>query len=91
MSLKKQKQKLERKLAVHFLRRTLINEKIKSNHKDSKTTQPKLSMKVKTKSKPMCSSMQMKNVLLNHQASEKHQALDSLPITGSQPIRQTQL
>jgi hypothetical protein len=35
--------------------------------------------------------MQMKNVLSNHQASEKHQALDSLPITGSQPIRHIQL
>jgi hypothetical protein len=55
------------------------------------TTQPKLSTKVKTKSKPMSSSMQMKNVLSNHQANEKHKALDSLPITGSQSIGHTQL
>jgi hypothetical protein len=42
-------------------------------------------MKVKTKSKPMSSSMQMKNVLSNRQANEKHQTLNSQPITGSQP------
>jgi hypothetical protein len=54
MSLKRQKQNLERKLVVHFPRRTLINEKRKSNHKETTiTTQPTLSMKVKTKSKPM--------------------------------------
>jgi hypothetical protein len=35
--------------------------------------------------------MQMKNVLSNHQANEKHQTLNSQPITGSQPIRHTQL
>jgi hypothetical protein len=35
--------------------------------------------------------MQTKNVLSNQQESEKHQALNSLPITGSQPIRHTQL
>jgi hypothetical protein len=35
--------------------------------------------------------MKMKNVLSNHQASEKHKALDSLPITGSQSIRHIQL
>ena len=33
----------------------------------------------------------MQNVLLNQQANEKHQALNSQPITGSQPIRHTQL
>jgi hypothetical protein len=47
------------------------------------TTQPILSTKVKTKIKPMSSSMQMKNVLSNHQANEKHKALNSQPITGS--------
>jgi hypothetical protein len=31
------------------------------------------------------------NVLSNQQANEKHQSLNSLPITGSQPIRHTQL
>jgi hypothetical protein len=35
--------------------------------------------------------MQMKNVLLNQQANEKHQTLDSLPITGSQLTQHTQL
>jgi hypothetical protein len=55
------------------------------------TTQPKLSTKVKNKSKPRSSSMQMKNVLLNQQANEKHQTLNSQPITGSQPVRHTQL
>jgi hypothetical protein len=48
--LKKKKENLERKLVVHFPRRTLINEKRKSNHKEETiTTQPTLSMKVKTK------------------------------------------
>jgi hypothetical protein len=31
------------------------------------------------------------NVLSNQQANEKHQTLNSQPITGSQPIRHTQL
>jgi hypothetical protein len=35
--------------------------------------------------------MQMKNVLSNQQANEKHQTLNSQPITGSQPVRHTQL
>jgi hypothetical protein len=35
--------------------------------------------------------MKMKNVLSNQQANEKHQTLNSQPITGSQPIRHTQL
>jgi hypothetical protein len=48
-------------------------------------------MKVKTKSKPMSLLNANKNVLSNQQANEKHQALNSLPITGSQPIRHTQL
>jgi hypothetical protein len=87
MFSKRQKQNLERKLVVHFPRRTLINEKRKSNHKESTiTTQSILSTKVKTQSKPMSSSMQMKNVLSNQQENEKHQALNSQPITGAQPI-----
>jgi hypothetical protein len=48
-------------------------------------------MKVKTKSKPMSLLNANENVLLNQQANEKHQALNSQPITGSQPIRHTQL
>jgi hypothetical protein len=36
----KTKKKLERKLVVHFPRRTLINEKRKSNHKDSNKNNP---------------------------------------------------
>jgi hypothetical protein len=47
------------------------------------TTQPKLSTKVKTKSKPRSSSMQMKIVFSNQQSNEKHQTLNSQPITGS--------
>jgi hypothetical protein len=35
--------------------------------------------------------MQMKNVLSNQQAQEKHQTLNSQPIPGSQPVRHTQL
>jgi hypothetical protein len=35
--------------------------------------------------------MRMKNVLSNHQANEKHQTLNSQPITGSQLVRHTQL
>jgi len=47
------KTKLERKLIVHFPRRTLIKEKRKSNQtKSNKTTQPLLSMIVKMKTKP---------------------------------------
>jgi hypothetical protein len=48
-------------------------------------------MKVKTKSKPISLLNANENVLSNHQANEKHQTLNSLPITGSQPIRHTQL
>ena len=48
---------LERKQRVHFPRRTRITEKenqiVKSNQ--SKTTQPKLSMIVRTQSKPRVS------------------------------------
>jgi hypothetical protein len=40
MFLKRQKQNLERKLVVHFPRRTLITEKRKSNHKDSNKNNP---------------------------------------------------
>jgi hypothetical protein len=47
---KGKKQKLERKHAVHFPRRTLNNEKRKPNYKDSnKQPNPILSMKAKTK------------------------------------------
>jgi hypothetical protein len=35
--------------------------------------------------------MQMKNVLSNQQANEKHQTLNSQPITSSHPVRYTQL
>jgi hypothetical protein len=35
--------------------------------------------------------MQMKIVLLDQQAQEKHQTLNSQPIPGSQPARHTQL
>jgi hypothetical protein len=35
--------------------------------------------------------MQMKNVLLNQQAQEKHKTLNSQPISGSQPVRHIQL
>jgi hypothetical protein len=58
MFSKRQKQTLERKLVVHFPRRTLINEKRKPNHKDpNKQPNPKLSTKVKTKANqgvPQC-------------------------------------
>jgi hypothetical protein len=40
MFSKRQKQNLERKLVVHFPRRTLINEKRKSNHKDLNKNNP---------------------------------------------------
>jgi hypothetical protein len=47
---KGKKQKLERKHAVHFPRRTLINEKRKQNYKDlNKQPNPILSTKAKTK------------------------------------------
>jgi hypothetical protein len=47
---KGKKQKLERKHAVHFPRRTLINEKRKPNYKDpNKQPNPILSTKAKTK------------------------------------------
>ena len=45
----------------------------------------------KTKSKPMSLLNANENVLSNQQASEKHQELNSQPITGSHPIRHTQL
>jgi hypothetical protein len=48
-------------------------------------------MKVKTKGKPMSLFNANENVLSNQQESEKHQALNLQPITGSQPIRHTQL
>jgi hypothetical protein len=91
-SQKGKKQKLERKHAVHFPRRTLINEKRKPNYKDSdKQPNPKLSTKAKNKSKPRSFSMKMKNVLSNQQPQEKHQTLNFQPIPGSQPVRHTQL
>jgi hypothetical protein len=51
MFLQKEKnKKLERKHAVHFPRRTLINEKRKPNYKDpNKQPNPILSTKAKTK------------------------------------------
>jgi hypothetical protein len=55
------------------------------------TTQSTLSMKAKTKRKPISLLNANENVLSNQQANEKHQALNSQPITGSQPIRHTQL
>jgi hypothetical protein len=55
------------------------------------TTQPKLSMKVKTKTNQGVPQCKKKNVLSNQQANEKHQMLNSQPITGSQPVRHTQL
>jgi hypothetical protein len=48
-------------------------------------------MKVKTKIKPMSLFNANENVLSNQQANEKHRTLNSQPITGSQPIRHTQL
>jgi hypothetical protein len=47
------------------------------------TTQSKTFNESKNKSKPRNSSMQKKNFLLNSQANEKHQTLNSQPITGS--------
>jgi hypothetical protein len=80
----KQKQNLERKLMVHFPRRTLMTEKRKSNHQyQTMTTQPKLSMKVRTKSKPRSFLMQMKIVLSNQQSNKKHQTLNFQSITDS--------
>jgi hypothetical protein len=52
----KQKQDLERKHVVHFPRRTLNeNENQIPISNNQMTTQPKLSMKVRTKSKPRSS------------------------------------
>jgi hypothetical protein len=69
---------------VHFPRRTLTNEKRKSNHQQSNNDNPtKTFNESKNKSKPRSSSMQMKNGLSNQQANEKHQTLNSQPITGS--------
>jgi hypothetical protein len=62
----KAKTLLERKQRVHFPRRTLITEKENQNvnTKQSMTTQPKLSMIVRTQSKPRSFLMQMKIALL---------------------------
>jgi hypothetical protein len=62
----KEKTVLERKQRVHFPRRTLITEKENQivNAKQSTTTQPKLSMIVRTQSKPRSFLMQMKIVFL---------------------------
>ena len=58
MFLKRQKQTLERKLVVHFPRRTLINEKIKSNRQQSNNDNPtKTFNESKNKNKPKSSSM----------------------------------
>jgi hypothetical protein len=66
MFAKKTKTVLERKQRVHFPRRTLITEKENQiiNSKQSMTTQPKLSMIVRTQSKPRSFLMQMKIVCL---------------------------
>jgi hypothetical protein len=77
---------LKEKLVVHFPKRTLTiltrteNQIIKNQ---AITTQSTLSMKAKTKSKPISLLNANKNVLSNQQANEKHQALNSQPITGS--------
>jgi hypothetical protein len=57
---------LERKQRVHFPRRNLITEKENQivNTKQSMTTQPKLSIIVRTQSKPRSFLMQMKIVFL---------------------------
>jgi hypothetical protein len=62
----KAKTVLERKQRVHFPRRTLITEKENQiiNTKQSMTTQPKLSMIVRTQNKPRSFLMQMKIALL---------------------------
>jgi hypothetical protein len=62
----KAKTVLERKQRVHFPRRTLVTEKENQNvnTKQSTTTQPKLSMIVRTQSKPRSFLMQMKIVFL---------------------------
>jgi hypothetical protein len=94
MFSKRKKQYFERKLVVHFPKRTLINAKRKSNHKETNHNNPINSFnerKNKTKSKPMSLLNANENVLSNQQANEKHQTLNSQPITGSQPTRYTQL
>jgi hypothetical protein len=69
-----------------------MNEKRKSNHEDFNKNNPtKTFNESKIKSKPRSSSMQMKNVLSNQKENEKHQTLNSQPITGSQLVRHTQL
>ena len=57
---------LERKQRVHFPRRTLITEKENQivNTKQSTIAQPKLSMIVRTQSKPRSFLMQIKIVFL---------------------------
>ena len=79
----KAKTVLERKQRVHFPRRTLITEKENQivNTKQSMTTQPKLSMIVRTQSKPRSFLMQMKIALLNQQSTKKHQTLNFQSIT----------
>jgi hypothetical protein len=81
----KQKQNLERKHVVHFPRRTLMNEKRKSNHQyqTNNDNPTKTFNESKNKSKPRSSSMQMKIVLSNQQSNEKHQTLNFQSITDS--------
>jgi hypothetical protein len=89
-----QKQYFERKLIVHFSKRNLINEKRKSNHKETNHNNPINSFnerKNKTKIKPMSLLNANENFLSNQQANEKHQALNSQPLIGSQPNIHTQL
>jgi hypothetical protein len=74
---------LERKQKVHFPRRTLITEKENQivNIKQSMTTQPKLSMIVRTQSKPGSFLMQMKIALSKQSSTKKHQTLNFQSIT----------
>jgi hypothetical protein len=64
----------------HYINERADNQIIKNQ---AITTQSTLSMKAKTKSKPISLLNANENVLSNQQANEKHQALNSQPITGS--------
>jgi hypothetical protein len=79
----KAKTVLERKQRVHFPRRTLITEKENQivNTKQSMTTQPKLSMLVRTQRKPRSFLMQMKISLSKQSSTKKHQTLNFQSIT----------
>ena len=80
----KAKQDLERKLMVHFPRRTLNeNENQITNIKQSNDNPTKTFNESKNKSKPRSCLMQMKIVLLNQQTNKKHQTLNFQSITDS--------